>query len=259
MCRIAALGLAQGLCKLSSDIDASGFGHASLSSMLFVADDSTIASSRFAQFVCIVSGIFTMWEFVKTPARQAIGVNAANYTHFRFTNLADRAGRQVVDNPGVAEFGILHAVEGDCGMRDAAPEVLGKIGGKYDELARSVTTEGASITIVFGEAVPYHGWFLKTADGGADTSNFEVQAKIGAPAAWEVVGRPSWSLTIENIGSVAASLSSILRFWCIHEGLSSIFGAFISDYLPFLVHSCEVILKMLPPCAFPGALAFPKG
>jgi hypothetical protein len=89
VCKIASLGLARGLDSLSSDFDASGLGKASFSSVIFVADESTIASSRFAQVFCIVSGICVMWGFGRTPARQegagrGLSATKPSYTHFRY-------------------------------------------------------------------------------------------------------------------------------------------------------------------------------
>jgi hypothetical protein len=85
-------------------------------------------------------------------------------------------------------------------LRDAANGILDNVGGKYDAIPRVVTAQGPEITIAFSDPVPFHGWFLKTPKGGADTSNFEVKAKRGDEGEWKVVGRPSWRAWSSDLG-----------------------------------------------------------
>jgi hypothetical protein len=101
VCKIAAMGLSYALDKTMSKTNASGLGRASLSSMVFVADASTVASSRQAQMLSILVGICAMaWGAgsISMSAKAAkndwifTGIKS-NYTHFKYTNLADRCVR----------------------------------------------------------------------------------------------------------------------------------------------------------------------
>jgi hypothetical protein len=88
VCKIASLGFACGLDSISSDFDASGLGKASLTSVIFVADESTIAASRFTQVFCIIGGICVMWGLGRTPEREGAGMGISaskpSFTHFRY-------------------------------------------------------------------------------------------------------------------------------------------------------------------------------
>jgi len=101
VCKIASMGLSYALDKTMSKTNASGLGRASLSSMVFVADASTVASSRQAQMLSILVGICAMaWGAgsISMSAKAAkndwifTGIES-NYTHFKYTNLADRCVR----------------------------------------------------------------------------------------------------------------------------------------------------------------------
>jgi len=203
LCRFASLGLSTALdSAMSSTTQSPGLGLSSLSSIFFIADSAAIASSGFAQAICLVFGIICMaWgggAFTLEPRAFGQGtVNTkfnASYTHFRYTSLADRIGSRFPSGPGVSAFGIVHDKEGDCRRRDAAPQILGSLSGNYDEFSRAVRVEGPQIHITFDAPVPFHGWFLKSPAGGADTSNFDVHAK-SAGGDWILVGRPSWKST----------------------------------------------------------------
>ena len=88
VCKMASLGFACGLDSISSDFDSSGLGKASLTSVIFVADESTIAASRFTQIFCIIGGICVMWVLGQTPEREGAGMGISaskpSFTHFRY-------------------------------------------------------------------------------------------------------------------------------------------------------------------------------
>lgn len=101
ICKIASLGLSHALDKTMSKTNASGLGRASLSSMIFVSDASTIASSRMAQMLSILFGVCAMvWGTGSFSMSAKVANNKwiftgieSNYSHFKYTNLADRCVR----------------------------------------------------------------------------------------------------------------------------------------------------------------------
>jgi len=236
--RIASLGLSQSLDKIQSGDRTVGAGKASIFSLALVADTFTIASSRLTQVLCILLGIFTVTYGCGTVSsqfwsQQSIGYSLATrvtYSHFRYTNLADRSGNARPAQTGVADFGVIHEKEGDCSRRDAASGIVEATAGKYGKIARTTREEGASMIVEFDEPVPFYGWYIKvreseavtlveiipreqrdrcilshvqntqtlaylllqSAQGGADTSNFDIHAKASHDDEWTLVGRPAW-------------------------------------------------------------------
>jgi len=93
-CRMAALGLAEALDKVSGS-KADRLGKAAFSSMIFVAETSTLASSRLSQVMSIFWGIVCiLWGagamLTQAPNSGIVSGIEASYSHFRYTNLADR-------------------------------------------------------------------------------------------------------------------------------------------------------------------------
>jgi hypothetical protein len=214
VCKIGSLGLTtffDGMLKEQTSWQTKAFGKAWLTSILLTPNAVIVLAQRTSiQIFCAIAGLFLIILVIIRMVDEA-GAHVETFRHFKYTSFVSRNGGNYPLTPGVEGFGILHQVQGNCHRLDSAPDILGKVMGKYDSVPHTVFQDGPSIIVSFADKVPFTGWYLESPEGGADTSNFAVYASnhvatggngsagdadsasaIIPPEAWKLVGNPSW-------------------------------------------------------------------